>query len=50
MYKYLLKYDVTLMSKVLSRIQPYVLLEEAMKSSVNHSLKRSNDVEKINSQ
>jgi len=38
------------MSEVLSRAQPYIQLEEAMKSSVNHSLKRGNDGENMNSQ
>ena len=35
------------MSEVLSRAQLYIQLEEAMKSSVNHSLKHSNDGERI---
>ena len=50
LYKHLLKQDVTRMSKVLSQAQLYVQLEETMKSSANHSLKRGNDREKINSQ
>jgi len=50
LYKHLLKHDITRMSEVLSRDQPYIELEEAMKSSVNHSLKRDSDREKMNSQ
>jgi len=42
-YKHLLNHDVTWMSDVLFRIQSYILLEEAMKSSPNLSLKRDND-------
>jgi len=38
------------MSEVMSRAQPYIQLEEVMKSFVNHSLKRDNDGEKMNSQ
>jgi len=38
------------MSEVLSRAQTYIQLEEAVKSFVNHSLKRDNDREKTNSQ
>jgi len=49
LYKYLLKHDVTRMSEVLSQAQPYIQLE-TMKSSVSHSLKRSNDGGKLNSQ
>ena len=33
LYKHLLKHDVTRMSEVMSRAQPYIQLEEAMKSS-----------------
>ena len=36
--------------KFLSRAHPYIQLKEVMKSSVNHSLKRNNDGEKMNSQ
>ena len=37
------------MSEVLSRVQPYIQLEETMKASVNRSLKHDNN-EKMNSQ
>ena len=43
LYKHLLKHNVTRMSKILSRAQPYVQLEEVMKTSVNYSAKRDND-------
>ena len=39
LYKHLLKHDVTRMSKVLTRVQCYIQLEESMKSSSNQSLK-----------
>jgi len=39
LYKHLLKYNVTRMSEVLSRAQPYIQLEEAMYTSFNHTAK-----------
>ena len=39
LYKHLLKYNITRMSDVLSRAQPYNQLEEAVKTSFNHSAK-----------
>ena len=48
--KYLLKQDVTRMNELISRAQPYIQSEEAMKSLVNQSLKYNNDRKKINSQ
>jgi len=39
-YKHLLKHNITMMSEVLSRAQSYIQLEEAMKTSANHSAKR----------
>ena len=50
LYKHMLKHDISQMSEVLSRAQPHIQLEEAMKNFVNHSLKRGNDGEKMNSQ
>jgi len=38
------------MSEVLSRAHPYIQLEEAMKSSTNHSAKCGDDGEKLNPQ
>jgi len=35
------------MSEILSRAQPYIQLEEAIKSSVNQSLKGGNDGKKL---
>ena len=49
LYKHLLKHDITRMSEVLSRVQRYIQLEEAMKSPINNSLKRDNEGEKMNS-
>jgi len=37
--KLLLKYNVTRMSEVLLRVQPYIQLDEAMKTSFNHTVK-----------
>jgi len=37
--KHLLKYNVTRMSEVLLRAQPYIQLGEAMKTSFNHTVK-----------
>jgi len=39
MYKYLIRHNITQMSKVLSQAQSYIQLEEAMKTSTNHSVK-----------
>ena len=39
LYKYLLKHNIAKMSEVLSRAQPYIQLEEAMKASSNQSMK-----------
>jgi len=47
LYKHLLKHNVTQM--VLSRIQPYIQLKEAMRTSSNHSVKRGDDREKSKS-
>ena len=50
LYKHLLKHDVTRMSEVLSRAQLCIHLEEAIKSSTNHSVKRGDDGEKFKPQ
>ena len=50
LYKHLLKHDITQMSETLSRAQPYIQLEEEMKSSTNQSLKCGNNKEKLKSQ
>ena len=39
LYKHLLKHDITRMSEILSQTQPYIQLEEVMKSSANQTLK-----------
>jgi len=43
LYKYLVKYNVTHWSEVLYRAKPDIQLEEAMKSSINPSLNRSDN-------
>ena len=43
LYKHLLKYNVTPMSEILSQAQPYIQLEEAMKTSSNHFAKLGED-------
>jgi len=48
-YKHLLKHTVTRMSKILSRAQPYIQLEKAMKNSFNHTAKHSDVGEKSKS-
>ena len=42
LYKHLLK-QVSKMSEILSRTQPYIQLNEAMKASANHSTKPCDD-------
>ena len=42
-FKRILKHNVTRMSNVLSRAQPYIQLEEAIKTSSNHSAKHGDD-------
>ena len=49
LYKHLLKRDITEMSEVMSRAQPYIQLEEVMRSFVNQSLKGGADEEKSKS-
>jgi len=49
LYKHLLKHNVTRMSKVLSRAQPYIQLEETMKTSFNHTAKHGDGRGKSNS-
>ena len=49
LYKYLLKYDVTRMSEILSQAQCYIQLEKTMKSSANHPAKRGDVGEKSKS-
>jgi len=39
LYKHLFKHNVTRMSEVLSRVQPYIQLKEAMNTSFNHTAK-----------
>ena len=46
LYKHLVKY-VTRWNEVLYRAQPYIQLEEAMKSSANQSLNRDDDGENL---
>jgi len=46
LYKHLVKYNITPWSEVLYRAKPYIQLEEAMKSSANQSLNRSDDGER----
>jgi len=41
---HLLKHNVTWMSNVLSHAQPYIQLQEVMKTSFNHTLKHNDDV------
>ena len=41
---HLLKHSVTWMTNVLSHAQPYIQLQEAMKTSFNHTLKHNDDV------
>jgi len=45
----MLKHDVTRMSEVLSHVQPYIQLDEAMKRYASQSLKRGDDREKSKS-
>ena len=49
LYKHLLKHNITQMSELLPRAQPYIQLEEAMKSSVDHSAKHDDDRKKSKS-
>jgi len=50
LYKHLVKYNVTRWSEVLYRAQPYIQLEEAMKSSANPSFNRGEDRTKLKPQ
>jgi len=49
LYKHLLKHNVTRMSKILSQAQPYIQLEEAMKTFSNYSVKPGDHGEKSKS-
>jgi len=48
-YIYLVKYNVTYWSEVLYRAQPYIQLEEIVKSFANQSLNCGDDREKLKS-
>jgi len=39
LYIYLMKHNITKMNEILTRAQPYIQLEEAMKASSNHTAK-----------
>jgi len=43
LYKHLLKYNITKMSKILTPCSAYIQLKEAMKASPNHPAKPSDD-------
>ena len=47
LYKYILTHNVTRMSEVLSRAQPYIQLQETMRTSANHFAKRGDDRRKL---